>query len=253
MALFSRRRKRDKAAEVAAEAEPDSAENTVDDVPAVDLPDRGPWDEAQVPDLGARVDLGALRVPARQGLKLRMEVEKNTNRVVATSVSIGGSALQLQAFAAPRTMGLWDDLRPEIAASVEKQGGTADEVDGPFGRELLARLPVTSPEGRSGHRPARFLGVDGPRWFLRGVVSGRAAIDPDAAAKLEELFADVVVVRGGEPRAPRDVLTLTLPTRPQGADGADDASPEDPEGGPATADGPDFDPLRRGPEITETR
>src|SRR5690625_7849163 len=94
-------------------------------------------------------------------------MEKRTQQIVAASVSAAGSALQLQAVAAPRSGGLWDELRPEIAASVEKQGGTADEVDGPFGREILARLPVTTQDGRMGHRPARFIGVDGPRWFLR--------------------------------------------------------------------------------------
>ncbi|MEE6286552.1 DUF3710 domain-containing protein [Georgenia sp. MJ173] len=241
MALFSRRRKRDEPADTPAAV--DAPGTTADEQPAAEpAPDRGPWDVTHVPELGTRIDLGALRVPARPGLKLRMEVEKKTGKVVATSISVAGSALQVQAFAAPRTQGLWDELRPEIAASVEKQGGTADEVDGPFGRELLARLPVTTPEGRSGHRPARFLGVDGPRWFLRGVISGRAAIDPDAAARLEELFADVVVVRGTEPRAPRDVLHLTLPT-------TSDAATEE----TAATDEPDFDPTRRGPEITEIR
>jgi len=203
-------------------------------------PDRGPWDVADVPELGQRLDLGALRVPARPGLKVRMELDKRTRQIVAASVSVSGSALQIQAFAAPRSGGLWDELRPEIAASVEKQGGTADDVDGPFGREILARLPVTTQDGRMGHRPARFIGVDGSRWFLRGVLSGRAAIDPDAAKELEDLFADVVVVRGEEARPPRDVLMLRMPGKA--------AAPE-----AEAAESTSFDPLARGPEITETR
>lgn len=242
MALFSRRRKRAAAAQTPVTDV--SVEETDDAAPTPAPTGRGPWDESELPELGARIDLGALRVPTRQGLKLRMEVEKRTGNVTATSLTLGSSALQVQAFAAPRSLGLWDELRPEIAASVEKQGGTADEVDGPFGRELLARLPVTTPEGAPGHRPARFIGVDGPRWFLRGVVSGRAAIDPDAAQEIEDVFADVVVVRGSEARAPRDVLTLTLPTQPRPADEA--------EPGKESAE-PGFDPLRRGPEITEIR
>lgn len=244
MALFSRRRKRAETPDTPAPAA-DVPEVEEDDAAVVPEPSgRGPWDVAEVPDLGERIDLGALRVPRRQGLKVRMEVEKRTGKVTATSLTLGSSALQVQAFAAPRTLGLWDDLRPEIAASVEQQGGTADEVDGPFGRELLARLPVTSPEGRSGHRPVRFIGVDGPRWFLRGVISGRAAIDPDVASEVEDLFAEVVVVRGEEARAPRDVLTLTLPTKPRTE--GDAQAPEE-------AVRPGFDPLQRGPEITEIR
>ena len=237
MAFFSRRRNRaaEKQTEVEAAApDPTPEEDAV-------TKDRGPWDISEVEELGRRVDLGALRIPASPGLKIRLEMEKRTRQVVAASISSAGSALQVQAFAAPRSGGLWDDLRPEIAASVEKQGGTADEVDGPFGREILARLPVTAQDGRVGHRPARFIGADGRRWFLRGVLSGKAAIDPDAAEELENLFADVVVVRGPEARPPRDVLPLTVPTK---GDEQPDVEGEAEAG---------LDPLTRGPEITETR
>lgn len=211
---------------------------------ASDLPDpagRGPWDVEEVPERGRRLDLGALWLPAREGMELRMEIEKTSKVVTAAAVSLKGSALQLQVFAAPRTEGIWDEIRVEIAESVTKQGGSVDDLPGPFGRELLARLPVRTAEGRTGHRPARFIGHDGPRWFLRGVLTGRAAIDPAEATDLEDLFADVVVVRGSEPRVPRDLLPLTVPgQRPTG--------PAAPAGVTPTSS---FDPLTRGPEITE--
>jgi hypothetical protein len=55
------------------------------------------------------------------------------------------------------------------------------------------------------------------------------------------VFADVIVVRGPEPRAPRDLLQLRMPgQRPPVA--------PDPVGPPAQ---PPLDPLTRGPEITE--
>ncbi|NEC93677.1 DUF3710 domain-containing protein, partial [Streptomyces sp. SID12501] len=123
-----------------------------------------------------RVDLGAIRLPQVDGMEVRLEVDKATNVVSAVAVLLDGSSLQLQAFAAPRTEGIWDEIREEIAASITQQGGTVDDLPGPYGRELLARLPVRTPEGRTGHRPARFLGTDGPRWFLRGVLTGRAAV-----------------------------------------------------------------------------
>jgi len=233
MRLFSRRKAKQEQPEPAEVPEAEAAEEP-------ERPERGPWDVSHVPEVAGRLDLGALRIPARPGLKVRMELEKRTRQIVAASVSVSGSALQVQAFAAPRSGGLWEELRPEIVASVEKQGGTADEVDGPFGREVLARLPVTTQDGRMGHRPARFIGADGPRWFLRGVLSGRAAIDPDAAKELEDLFADVVVVRGQEARPPRDVLTLTMPGKAAAA-------------AEAPGEAQSFDPLERGPEITETR
>ena len=60
-------------------------------------------------------------------------------------------------------------------------------------------------------RIVRFVGVDGPRWFLRGVISGEGAVEPAAAAVVEDLFRSVVVVRGGAPMPPRDLLPLHMP------------------------------------------
>jgi hypothetical protein len=199
-------------------------------------PERGPFDVGAVPDRGDRLDVGTLWLPRREGMELRMEVDKTTQVVTGASMQLHGSALQVQVFAAPRTEGIWDEIRAEIAESVTKQGGSVDDLPGPFGRELLARLPVRTAEGRTGHRPARFIGHDGPRWFLRGVLSGRAAVDPERARELEALFADVVVVRGSEPRVPRDLLPLTLPGQVPLESGSTS---------------PTFDPMKRGPEITE--
>src|SRR5699024_8632970 len=124
----------------------------------------GPWDISEEPELGNRVDLGALRVPKRPGLQVRMEVDKKSRRVVAVNLRLDGSALQLQAFASPRSEGLWDGLREEMQPQISKPGGFASIKTGVFVVELLARLLVRLPDGRKGHRAARYLGVDGPRW-----------------------------------------------------------------------------------------
>nr|WP_194719832.1 DUF3710 domain-containing protein [Cellulosimicrobium arenosum] len=202
---------------------------------------RGPFDSTQVGERGPRVDLGAVWLPGVPGMELRMEVDKKTQRITGVAAAVGGSGLQIQAFAAPRTEGIWDEIRSEIAASVTKQGGTVDDVPGPFGRELIAKIPATTPDGRQGVRPARFVGVDGPRWFLRGVLTGKAAVDQQEARLLESVFANIVVVRDQSPRPPRDLLTLHLP-------GKAPTAPESPVGAPQA---PTFDPTRRGPEITE--
>ena len=203
---------------------------------------RGPWDVEDVPDVGERVDLGALRIPTRRGMQVRMELERKSRRVVAVNLALDGSALQLQAFAAPRSAGLWEELREEIGETITKQGGSFEEQDGPFGPELLARLSVRTPDGRTGHRPARFIGVDGPRWFVRGVLTGQAVVDPEAAAAIEGVLADVVVVRGHEARAPRDLLSLHMPGKP---------GQEVPT---TAATRPTIDlGSPRGPEITEVR
>ena len=82
---------------------------------------------------------------------------------------------------------------------------------GALGTELRTRMPSAGPDGRTVFAPAVFVGVDGPRWFLRGVLSGRAAIDEASAAPLLDIFRAAVVVRGTEPMAPRELLPLTLP------------------------------------------
>lgn len=217
-------------------AEPGSA---VDDEAGAGRPS-GPYDVSEV-EPGGRLDLGALLVPGVPGMQLRLELDRRTGRCTGAACAVEGSVLQLQAFAAPRTDGIWDEIREEISASVVDQGGAADDVPGPFGRELMARLPVAAEDGRRGFRPARFIGFDGPRWFLRGVITGPAAVDPKAAQLLELVYANTVVVRGTEARPPRDVLELTPPAQP--------GQPE-----PAEAQQtPSFDPLQRGPEITEIR
>ncbi|MFE6970501.1 DUF3710 domain-containing protein [Isoptericola sp. NPDC057653] len=222
-----------------------------EDAGATERPERGPFDSSQVTGMGPRVDLGAIWLPVLPGLELRMEVDKKTQKVTGVSATLGGSGLQVQAFAAPRTDGIWDEVRAEIGTSITRQGGTVDDVPGTFGRELIARIPATGPDGQPAVRPARFVGFDGPRWFLRGVLSGRAAIDPEAARPLESVFANVVVVRDGNPRPPRDLLTLSLPKNARQG-GTPDGEPADgPDG--AAPQTPSFDPLTRGPEITEIR
>lgn len=236
MGLFRRGPKEDGAADAPADVpQDDTPAGAPSGGPAPDA--RGPWDaDAPYPE-ATRVDLGAIHLPSVDGMEVRLEVDKATNVVSAVAVLLEGSSLQLQAFAAPRTEGIWDEIREEIAASITQQGGTVDDLPGPFGRELLARLPMRTPEGRTGHRPARFIGSDGPRWFLRGVLTGRAAVEPDAAVTLENLFGQVVVARGTDARPPRDLLPLQLPGG---------ATPP-----PVPPTAPRFTPPERGPEITE--
>ncbi|WP_105030497.1 DUF3710 domain-containing protein [Arthrobacter ruber] len=202
----------------------------------------GPFDAAEQDTASGYIDLGALRINAAEGLQLRLEVEERSKRVIAVTLDLGGSTLQLQAFAAPKTEGLWDEIREQIGASVGAQGGTVEERPGRLGTELLAKLPAQTPDGQAGYRVARFVGVNGPRWFLRGVFGGPAALDQNAAAPIEALFRSVVVVRGEHPLPPRELLPLKLPK---------DAA-AGPPAAPAPAR-PDLNPLERGPEITETR
>ena len=218
---------------------------TVDEAPGAPNDDAskkiGPFDSTETVPAGPRADLGSILLPIMPGMNMRVEADQNTGRITGISVALGQSALQVQAFAAPRTWGIWDEIREEIAAGLKSGGGTVDDVPGPFGRELIARIPGQMKDGRQTMAPARFIGVDGPRWFLRGVLSGKAAIDPETAKSLESVFANIVVVRDDTPRPPRDLLPLNMP-------GHGAPAPE-----PTDGEAPSFDPLTRGPEITEIR
>ena len=120
-------------------------------------------------------------------------------------------------------------------------------------------LPARTPEGQQVTQPVRFVGIDGPRWFLRAVFLGRAAVEPDPEDALHQLVRQTIVVRGASAMAPRDPLPLTLPAQPAAAaDGPADGDEDPAAADQAEADAPedrfsDLDPFERGPEITEIR
>ena len=207
----------------------------------------GPWDSGEPYPQRQRVDLGSLLIPvdAEQEVQLNVAGEQ----IVAASVTLGASTLQVQAFAAPKTGDLWEDIRAELAQEIRNLGGQAQEAAGPFGTELRARVPVepdSGPDsGQADLQSARYIGVDGPRWLLRATISGQAATHPELAGPLEDLFADVVVVRGDHPAPPRDLLEIQLP--PEMREAIEQEMAEAEERGEYPS------PFERGPEITETR
>ena len=196
------------------------------------------------------MDFGSLRLVPTADIELRLDVDETSQTLTGMTAvfgEAGTSAVQLQVFAAPKTTGVWYGIRREIAEAIVAGGGTAEEVDGPLGTELHVRMPSQGPDGRTTFSPARFVGVDGPRWFLRAVLSGDAATDDDAAARAMEFVRTVVVHRGSDPRAPRELLELALP--PELMAQAQASAQEHEQ----HTDAPTVGPLERGPEITETR
>jgi hypothetical protein len=164
-------------------------------------------------DSGGLLDFGAVKVPAVDGMQLRVEMDEQ-ERPVALAVMLDDTVCQIQAFAAPRSESIWDDVRQEIAEGIRGGQGKARETDGPFGRELQAEVVVTDESGKSARQPARFSGIDGERWFLRGVVTGAGATEPQRARAVEEIFSGVQVERGSHAAPPRDLLLLTMPDDP---------------------------------------
>ena len=236
--MFRRRR--------SADADRDELENDEPGQPAgTSGAESGPWDaEEPFPEL-ERVDLGSLQVPVGPEYEIQLVMAEQHGAWV--TIRHQESEVQIQAFAAARRSSLWDDIRAEIAAEVDSAGGRSQESEGPFGTELIAEVPAEPGQPASGMRPVRFVGVDGPRWFVRGLFAGPAAGGGEPAGLLEEVFSEVVVVRGEHPVPPREILELQLPPE------ARQALEEQAAAEPQNRFGGDANPFDRGPEFTETR
>lgn len=169
----------------------------------------GPYDLSEVPAIRPYVDLGAIKVLPREGLQLRLDVEEGSKRIVAVSLDFQDSTLQVQAFSAPKASGVWLGIVNQIETQLASQGTTFERVDGVFGPELLATVPGNTTA------KMRFIGVDGPRWVLRGIVSGAALGDSAKMTAIEDLFRSLVIVRGEMPMPPRELLPLRVPAGAQ--------------------------------------
>jgi hypothetical protein len=231
------------AADNGAETPEDAEDADLAALEEIDWRSAGPYDISEVDSVESteespKIDLGSLILTAVPGSELRLQVAEDTGDIVSAMLvietSIGptlevdspetgnrqpqtySSALELGAYAAPRSGGLWAELRDEISRSATEAGGTASLGEGPFGVELRRLIPVTTPDGEEGYQPSRMWVAEGPRWLLRGIVYGQAAIEDDAespvVADVLSAFRQVIVRRGDEPMAPGDLLPLTMPT-----------------------------------------
>lgn len=202
----------------------------------------GPWDEGDDYPQIPRVDLGGLRIPHDERVRIQVQAEPSTGTVSQLTLLTGDSAVQVQPYAAPRTGGMWADIRQQITSSINSSGGLVEQGEGSYGTEIRAQ--VAGQEGKA--QPARFCGIDGPRWFVRLVFLGKAARDESAAAVLDEVVRGMVVVRGGDAMPMGNAIPLRVPTNEQGIEDADSATA-------ATPQRPTITLPQRGPEITETR
>ncbi|MBQ3480114.1 MAG: DUF3710 domain-containing protein [Aeriscardovia sp.] len=250
------RKEGDADAAKAADGSHDSAEDASD---GDGVEYAGPYDvdDENIPDR-KYFDLGAIKIPGRVGIQLRLTANGDKTQVTNLTVTYGQSSLQLTALAAPRALGLWDSVREGLLDGNPE----AQEADGDFGKEVLLKIPI--PGGRV--VPTRIVGVDGPRWMLRGIFTGPASRVGEQKRVLDEFFASVVVDRGSEPLAPREPLILLFPQqllpenqRPADGEGADSRSlPGRPQGPTVKTEDVRAETsvqnvLERGPMFSEVR
>jgi len=174
----------------------------------------GPWDLSEVTideDDQSRLDLGSLLVTPHPQLDLQLQVDEASGEVIAVVLAGETGAAEVRAFAAPRNGDIWDGVRRSVAADVAEMGGTATEVEGPYGTELVVSLVVELEDGRLAEQPSRVIGIPGPRWLLRATLFGRPAVEHQPDGDVEQALRQLVVVRGSTPAPPGEALPLTMP------------------------------------------
>jgi hypothetical protein len=197
--MFGRRRKRGRHSTNREVAQPDvelGADEADDDF------DEGPHDESTAPDDGvSRLELGSIKLPVPDGAQLQVEMDPaGAVRAVHLLTPVG--QLTVSAFAAPKTGGLWKEVSAELITQLKEDGARINRENGEWGEEISARTNGVL---------LRFVGVDGPRWMLRGVAAGPEEHAASACEALHDLMRGTVVVRGTQPMPVRTPLPIELP------------------------------------------
>ncbi|MEY7972844.1 DUF3710 domain-containing protein [Saccharomonospora xinjiangensis] len=173
------------------------------DADAGDGPAEGPYDISEAPDDGVpRMDLGSLRVPVPNGSQVQVEMDQSSGTVRAVHVVTAQGQVTVTAYAAPRSGGLWSEVSGELAEQLRSDGARVALGRGEWGLELSAIV---------GEVALRFIGVDGPRWMLRGVIAGPQSEASRAPDVLRAIMRGTIVDRGQAPMPVRTPLQITLP------------------------------------------
>ncbi|MDR1766831.1 MAG: DUF3710 domain-containing protein [Propionibacteriaceae bacterium] len=169
------------------------------------------YDEVELGD-GQRIDMGALIVTPNEHIGLQLRVDKASGNVEAVAAIYRRSALEVSLLAAPAGRDITARLRRDLAEESVNDGATVEEEVGQFGPQLRVVAPVKGKKNQ--FRVTRVWHVAGPRWVLRGVLVGDAAVEigesPDEAV-LAAFFRNLVVRRGNKPVAPGDLVPIQLP------------------------------------------
>jgi hypothetical protein len=163
----------------------------------------GPFDVTDFDDDGIpRIDLGSVKVPVPDGSQVQVEMDPEAGGVRAVHVVTEQGQITVSAYAAPRSGGLWREVSSELADQLRADGAKVTIGRGLWGLEISAII---------GDVALRFVGVDRPRWMLRGVIAGPQSEAAGAVEVLREIVRRTIVDRGDAPMPVRTPLTITLP------------------------------------------
>ena len=110
--------------------------------------DEGPFDIEEVDldqDDVQRIDLGALVVTPFEGMQLQLQVDEAKQQVQSFLVGDGASAMEVALFAGPRRTSMLAEIRDEIAAASEKEGGEVTLLEGTAPAVPGGLIPLSVP------------------------------------------------------------------------------------------------------------
>lgn len=205
MAIFKRRRRATDEPSRGRHAAPDEQDLLDDDEELAEqlAENDGPFDVHDAPeDEVPRIDLGSVRVPVPDGSQVQVEMDQSDGGVRAVHVVTEQGQVTVSGYAAPKSGGLWDEVVAELTEQLRRDGANVTTGTGEWGVELSAVV---------GEVALRFVGVDGPRWMVRGVIAGPQSQASAAPAVLRDIVRETIVDRGESPMPVRTPLPITLP------------------------------------------
>ena len=180
---------------------------------------QGPLDLSDGVDTSSMLDLGAVFLPNIPGLEVHLDLDPRLGVGKSVSLHLNMTIAEVQVFAAAADEDPWAAMRDAIASGLREQKVDCSIEMGRFGTEIYAVMPTVDLDGNAHVQPVRFVGVRGPRWLIRAVISGDGALpnaNPDAIADsgINEVISKLVINRGEDPLPPGERLALRSPTAP---------------------------------------
>lgn len=169
---------------------------------------RGPYDVSEVnvdevtgnSDNYGIIDLQSIILSLPQDAEVQVEVQEDTVSNLHLVLPVG--RITVSAYAAPKSAGQWRNVAAELADSLKEDEAEVSVEMGHWGREVV---------GKTSNAVVRFIGVDGPRWMLRGVGVGDPQKEEELSEALREVFRKTIVRRGREAMPVREALPIKLP------------------------------------------
>ena len=180
---------------------------------------QGPIEFNEDLDVTSMLNLGALYLPNVPGLEVHLDLDPRSGKGKSVSLHLGMTIAEVQVFAAAASEDLWANMRDAIATGLREQKVDCSVELGRFGTEIHAVMPTVDLDGNVHVQPVRFIGVRGPRWLVRVVVSGDGAllnsnIARDGELDIDDVVSKLVINRGDAPLPPGERLVLQSPDTP---------------------------------------